>query len=449
MRSTKSQSGIIVLLSCILLLLVMTFTLVVADQAVKDSSRKQNAGKELKEIYEGIVGNPSLGTFGYLGDVGDYPSGLLDLVSDPGLTGWNGPYVRNVKISNGVLYDDYGSPLEFFTNFANGSRDQITVISRGRDHTSTNGAANPNVDSQFTGTLPNSGSYSTANPDNEVFPDFYTSLNYLNRENAGTLSYDIRNYDQNSLSNAKVDGCPGLYSVNITSVPRGSADSTTLTYPSALYAQDLSAQLLQGTYDVAITSQTTVNPIWRERVSILPGAAVLKTVIAPYVDSSAIPGKTLTIFNNGSNTATVRVYGSSQGTVSTGTPIKQFTGIKACSLITITQGANTWDTFLMPYGNYTRPVKNAGMTTWSLTVTNGGTNDDVIQVVHTGHPGYPATAMVLGTVYKRKTVTFAIPATTNTNIPVGNRGTLIEYRRQDGTVISSPTITANTNVTVP
>jgi hypothetical protein len=160
-----------------------------------------------------------------------------------------------------------------------------------------------------------------------------------------------------------------------------------------------------------------------------------------------MPNFTLTIFNNGSNTATVRVFGASQGTVTTGTPIKTFS-VRACSLVTITQSSTTWDTFLMPYGNYTRAVKNPPLTNYSLTVTNGGASDNVIRVVHTGMPGHPGAKMDLGTVYKRKTRTFTVPAATTNHTP-SNAGVLIEYQKQDGTMISSSTYTGNTTVTVP
>jgi len=448
----RSNSGSILVAVCLLLFLVLTLTILVADQTVKDSVRQTEVGSLLKNVYEGVVGDPGQGQFGYLGDVGDYPASLLDLLDNPGVTGWNGPYIGKAPVANGMMYDPYGSPLEYFFSLADGTLDQVTVISRGLDHSSTNGAANPNVDSQFTGTLPSAGGYPAANPDNAVYPDFYADVDSLSREAVGTLTYDIQNFDENPApgGNTMMAGCPGLYSMNITSVPRGVADTTTVTYPSTLYAQGLEAQLLQGVYDVEVTSQGSLGSEWRERVAILPGATLRNTVIAHRIASNNTPATTnnLTIFNNHTQTLAVRVFGSSQGNVSTGTPIRQFT-VRPCSLMTVTQGANIYDTFIMPYGTYTRVVKSPPQTTYTLTVTNAGANSDVIKVVHAGHPGFPGMGMVLGTVYKRKTKTFTIPGTTNTNIPVGNRGVLIEYRERDDTLISSATYTGNQTVTIP
>jgi hypothetical protein len=444
----RQDAGSVLLLVCVLLFLMLTFILVLAEQTLKDSSRRADVGDSLKNVYGGIVGDSSVGTFGYLGDVGDYPSSLLDLIQNPGVTGWNGPYFRNARLDGGMVYGPYGAPLEYFTSFANGSLDKVTVISRGPDHDSSNTAANPNVSAQFTGTLPTSGLYASANPDNVAFPDFNPDTNALQRETVGSLIYDIQNFDQNSLQNSQVAGCPGLYSLRITSVPRGSADTTTLTYPSTLYAQSLEAQLLQGVYDVEVISEISVTPIWKERVVVYPGATLRRQIVAPRIDSSTSPGFSLTVFNNGSNTATVRVFGSSQGTVTTGVGIRTFS-VKACSAVTVTQSSTTWDTFIMPYGSYTRAVKNPPLTSYTLTVTNGGTNDDVIQVVHAGMPGYPSSPkMVLGTVFKRKTQTFVVPAATTNHTP-SNSGVVIEFQKRDGTVISSPTYTGDTTVTVP
>jgi hypothetical protein len=445
-----SNEGSILVIVCLLLFLVLTFTMVLADQTLKDTARQKEAGGILKRVYEGIVGDASEEKFGYLGDVGAYPANLKDLIEDPGVAGWRGPYIHDVPVIDGMIYDSYGSPLEYFFNLSTSALDQVTVISRGLDHESTNTAANPNVDSLFAGTLPSAVGYPAANPDNQVYPDFYTDLDNLSREAVGKLTYDIRNFNQHSLENAMAAGCPGLYSLNITSVTRGTADTTTLKYPSTLYAQSLEAQLIQGIYDVEITSLESQGSEWRERVAILPGVTLRKSVTAHRIDSSTTPNTfSLTVYNNSANTLAARVFGTSQGNITPGTGVRTFAGIRPCSVITVTQGANVYDTFIMPYGNYTRVVKLPPQTTWTLQVTNGGTNSDVIKVVHTGHPTFPGTGMVLGTVYKGKTRTFTVPGTISTNLTAGQQGILIEYRKRDDTLISSATYTGNSVVTIP
>ena len=45
------------------------------------TQRANGVWDELRTLHIGIVGDPEGNTFGYLGDVGEYPSTLLDLIS--------------------------------------------------------------------------------------------------------------------------------------------------------------------------------------------------------------------------------------------------------------------------------------------------------------------------------------------------------------------------------
>src|SRR5262249_23346313 len=162
------------------------------------------------------VGDPGLNTFGYLGDVGDYPSDLMDLVARPASNpaGWNGPYIRDIPLADGSVMGYYGAPLEYFLGLSPGATDQLSIISKGPDRSSTNNAGDPNMEMEFEGLLPGDASYPASNPDNVVYPNFYTNSASLKYENVGTIAYNIRNYDQNPSQNATVSGCPGLYTLN-------------------------------------------------------------------------------------------------------------------------------------------------------------------------------------------------------------------------------------------
>ena len=69
---------------------------------------------ELEELWSAIVGSPARGGFGYVGDVGRFPATLVDLVVAPRegtgsvLAGWNGPYVHNARLENGLLLEVLG-----------------------------------------------------------------------------------------------------------------------------------------------------------------------------------------------------------------------------------------------------------------------------------------------------------------------------------------------------
>ncbi|MFQ5452927.1 MAG: prepilin-type N-terminal cleavage/methylation domain-containing protein, partial [Candidatus Zixiibacteriota bacterium] len=64
-------------------------------------SRVEETKIELDQLAYAISGNPELisgGTrndFGYVGDIGSLPSNLTALVTNPGYSTWNGPYVRD------------------------------------------------------------------------------------------------------------------------------------------------------------------------------------------------------------------------------------------------------------------------------------------------------------------------------------------------------------------
>jgi hypothetical protein len=84
------------------------------------SERTAALERELDEIYTAILGTPEKGLFGYVGDVGNYPTNLLDLVRPPvdannvPFPGWKGPYIQNARIENGVWLDPHGRPYEYY-----------------------------------------------------------------------------------------------------------------------------------------------------------------------------------------------------------------------------------------------------------------------------------------------------------------------------------------------
>src|SRR5215471_10928726 len=175
-----------------------------ASYTIDASTRQADTTGRQAAVYRAIVGDVSVdGDFGYLGDIGDYPADLADLLVEPAgnPAGWNGPYLHEIPISDGMLQDAYGSPLQYFNQLTPGVLDQLAVISSGPDHGSTNTAANPNVASQFTGIAPGNPSYAADNPGNIAFPDFNANAAALNYQNAGTLTYNILNFNRDARAN--------------------------------------------------------------------------------------------------------------------------------------------------------------------------------------------------------------------------------------------------------
>lgn len=64
-----------------------------------------------------------MGVMDYGVDVGRWPDTLNDLVVNPGVAGWDGPYTDNGKLPNDV----WGNPLKLLRH-----QDRIYIISAGR-----------------------------------------------------------------------------------------------------------------------------------------------------------------------------------------------------------------------------------------------------------------------------------------------------------------------------
>lgn len=161
---------------------------------------------ELQTIYEAIVGDRNGNTFGYLGDVGDYPKTLSDLISpSPVPPGWNGPYIRTARNADNIVYP--------------------------------NAARNPGA---------------------------------LDYESLGQVSFNIEDFDENAPKNGFVAGCPGLYDIVISSVPRRT-DEAYITYNPGTSVVDL----LQGQYLV------TTNTV--ERIATVVNAVTLSSRVMPRI----------------------------------------------------------------------------------------------------------------------------------------------------------------------
>ena len=92
----RSQSGFSLLevVLVIVVLAIMATIFVPLASGLVDAERASTETNELLAIYKGIVGDPKSNIYGYLGDVGDYPASLKDLIIPPvPANGWNGPLV--------------------------------------------------------------------------------------------------------------------------------------------------------------------------------------------------------------------------------------------------------------------------------------------------------------------------------------------------------------------
>jgi len=389
--------------------------------------RTQDSVRDFDVIYRAIVGNPARDTYGYMGDVGDYPTTLLDLVTSAAI-GWRGPYVTDVELESNILLDRFGGGIEYFNETSpTGGADCLTMVSKGPDLTSTNLAVDPNIARACVmapGPLATTTPYSSDpdNQDNIAVPDFISDVTLLDYDPIGSLNYEIFHDDQNPSVGALVPGCPAFNTITLTSATRGTADEFSLTFNPGT-----SIALVQGVYDLMITPASGSAVIWREQVAIPPVSNVTKSINLS-LDSSVTPTYTLEVTNAngpGGNRIRVNEFGVNQGVCRVNeTQPCVYPGISGCAPIIVEERiSNVWqiiDQFTMPFlDNLTGPptvfAKTYPQPLTTVCITN--VDDQQLIVYEQG--------LVLGTVPRfgsSKTTCFA-----------GVDSSVITCTKQDGT----------------
>lgn len=392
------------------------------------ASRQDSTASEEATIYRAIFGD-QLKTFGYVGDVGDYPASLVNLVVNPGVTGWNGPYIQNPHYENAKLLDPYGQPYEYYLLSGVSAADQLAIVSRGPDGLSTNTAVNPNVAANFTGVTPPTSTYSsgTNNADNILYPTVDgTNPNLYNVGITGTLALNIQNFDSNALVNTFVPACPNLYAVNATSLVRGTADVSNL-----LYAPGFQADLTQGIYQVLITAQNQATAPFNEKLTVVPGQTLTRSVNVTGLDSSGTDLFVLTVTNKQPSEA-IEIYQFSTkltavggGTAVNAGVTKTFNVNGCAQIFAKKSGATTIrDQWVMPFGAFTKLV---GASAATLTVTDSRKN--AVNVYDND--------ILIGTVNGGKTTTFTIGLVAGDVIKIYDKKTLV--------LVSTLTLVAGSN----
>jgi len=142
------------------MILVLAIIAILAGVAVSflqrgvDTARIEETKQEMKTIVRAIAGNPDLVTggrrldFGYLGDIGAFPSTLGDLKSNPGgFTTWDGPYLSGELAPSGAdtayLLDAWGQAYVYSGD--------LTLISTGSGRTITLGLPGTATDYLYNG----------------------------------------------------------------------------------------------------------------------------------------------------------------------------------------------------------------------------------------------------------------------------------------------------------
>jgi hypothetical protein len=388
-------------LAAVLLFLVTAIGVaVLGSYAFRTSQRRTSTGTLEKELYQGIVGNPELGTFGYLGDSGGYPNNLNQLLTP----GTNGPFVRDVPLDNGVLMDGFFAPLEYWRSIgavAAPGTHGVAIISKGPDHASSNASASPNdATVAFLGTNPTVPGYISTpdNVDNLVVPDIYATRSAINIGYTGTLNYNLSHWDT---ATGTALTCPTVYSVEITADTRQTMEK--LVAPAG---GNPTFELIQGFYTVRLVANS--NPIqayYTEALSVYPGATTTRTVNLPTIASTGTPAFNLRITNQtGANLWIRRIApGPATDVISTlATGTVGTASVGSCATLQARTasggGGSLIETFSMPNAITSKTV--SGLTN-TLTITNQNSASAVVLV---GNPG-----IVVGSVYRLRRRVFTIP----------------------------------------
>jgi prepilin-type N-terminal cleavage/methylation domain-containing protein len=352
----------------LIILAVLAAMLVPLATTLLDSQRASKTEDDLNKIYTAIVGDPKQSTYGYLGDVGAFPSSLMDLVQSPGVSGWNGPYVSGATIDTSTgtsqIYDSFGSPVEYYVFSAAATAnlaDQLALVSRGPDHSSTNAATNPNVN-QGAPPAVTTGS----NADNVVVPHFFDNYNLSYYQSLGKLNINILNFDDNPVQNAVMPGCANYFDVKVASIPRNATEAWVNYNPGGA-----SFDLIQGLYRVSVVVAGSASPVWQEQVTITPDNTVTRDVTLSGVNSLLTSTLALQIVNGlGAN---LQFYAGPLpiGTVNAGMS-GSLTAVTSCLRI-LARNASTntiIDSFLLPNGPAGMTRRYNANATCALTFAN-------------------------------------------------------------------------------
>jgi len=438
--STEHGFAMVVVLLFVMAMTAGTLALVLpAMLETVAFDREQSTQRQLEAIHLAIVGDQRT-TFGYFGDVGVYPEHLMDLVRPPAdpadAPGWRGPYLQlpigstvtlhisgsspdtppNLRIPAGGIQDTqiidaYGNPIEYYLDDEKWNNpDKLALVSRGPDGRST---YNPDVPQRFKfweGIKPINDAYPAdpRNADNLVFPALRSNnLERLTRHVRGTIEAQISNFDFNPAVNAAVAACPNLYTMTITSVPRGHLDVRTENV-GQVTAPVTPVDLQQGAWTIRLDSPLAAAAIVEQAVTVTPNATLSLALQGVSINSAGTPTFTLGITNRftaSTDDLDVYVSGVKQAAVAFRNATTNYT-VRACAPVELRRRNTTvvLDSFTMPYG-ISPFTKIVGASAVAFTVDNNFVNPEV-RVYRNGNNTVPGEQ--IGQVGRMRLRTFTV-----------------------------------------
>lgn len=442
----SSERGLSVLEIVVVLAIVGAILAFIAPNAFQiiTSGRENTSQDTLRGMYDAVLGDQRT-TFGYYGDVGAFPTSLMDLVRDPGVAGWNGPYldVPASAINSNQVLDSFGNPFEFYAldNVSNLPH-RLAIISRGMDGLSTNTSGTPNDWTTFAGTLPTNNAYAAGagNADNLLYPYGDGSNNdlLLRRVTVGTYAPIITNFDSNPAVNAAVPACPSFYTLALTPLGRAADARTEDAGPISSW------ELQQGPWQATITSPLSTGPVYSQNFTIVPGQAFAPTIPLTGLNSVGTTGFTMQIYHTTGVALEVIINNVQNAILAVTGATTTYANVPGCAVIRLERAATSTvvDSFTMPYTSY---LRNVNQTPRTLTVTNGTLTGTTPPTLNAKEPEVrvyqyvtsTANQVQIGQVLKGRSRTYTVRSRDNIVI-TDNAGTVL---------LTIPAIAANRTVT--
>lgn len=206
-NNQKDNSGfsLVELLIVIVIIGIMTAMAMQSMDALVGDAREIKTEREMEMLAKAILGDPSVmsgGTrsdFGYVGDVGAFPSSLQDLYENPGgYSTWDGPYIQSgfTEDSTGFKLDEWGT--------AYGYSGGTTITSTGGGTTITKRIADASSDyllNTFTGEVRDSSGCPPGTP-------YEDSINVVITIPNGSGSTVNKTYSTDSAGTFVLDSIP-------------------------------------------------------------------------------------------------------------------------------------------------------------------------------------------------------------------------------------------------
>jgi general secretion pathway protein G len=113
MRYISSERGF-TLIELVMVIIIMGILAGVATMnfvSTLETAKFESTRAEMEALAHAIAGNPELfangarSDFGYVGDIGSLPPNLDALITDPGYSTWDGPYIKSDFVSDDFKKD--------------------------------------------------------------------------------------------------------------------------------------------------------------------------------------------------------------------------------------------------------------------------------------------------------------------------------------------------------